>query len=131
MAPEASGKQEDGCGRTRPKTEGSSPPGPGRLYTLRSVMSQIAGPSAGIIGPVTTSAYVGADGLRRLTADYHVDYILNGRPMDANGRTHLLVEMIRVSDGVHVWVRPYDDLTDRRQVGAHISRNVIRVLELP
>jgi DNA-binding winged helix-turn-helix (wHTH) protein/TolB-like protein len=94
-------------------------------------LSQVAGPSAGIIGPATTSAYVGADGLRRLAADYRVDYIVNGRHMDANGRTHLLVEMIRVSDGVHVWVRPYDDLADRRQIGAHISRNVIRVLELP
>lgn len=94
-------------------------------------LSQVPGQSAGIIGPATTSAYVGSDGLRRLAADYRVDYIVNGRHMDANGKTHLLVEMIRVSDGVHVWVRAYGDLADRRRIGEQISRNVIRVLELP
>jgi DNA-binding winged helix-turn-helix (wHTH) protein/TolB-like protein len=95
-------------------------------------LSQAAGQSAGIIGPATTSAYAGSDdGLRRLAADYRVDYIVNGRHVDRNGNTHLLVEVIRVSDGVHVWVRPYDDLADGRRIGEQISRNVTRVLQLP
>ena len=95
-------------------------------------LSQLTGQSAGIVGPATTSAYAGADdGLRRLAADYRVDYIVNGRHVAHNGDTHLLVEVIRVSDGVHVWVRPYDDLADRRRIGEEISRNVARVLRLP
>jgi TolB-like protein len=42
----------------------------------------------------------------------------------------LLAELIRVSDGVHVWVRPYDDLSDGRRLGREISENVARVLQL-
>jgi TolB-like protein len=68
--------------------------------------------------------------VRRLAADYRVDYVLNGRPLDGDGR-RLLIELIRVSDGVHVWVRPYDDLADSRGIGRDISRHIARVLELP
>jgi hypothetical protein len=31
---------------------------------------------------------------------------------------------------VHVWVRPYDDLSDGRRLGREISENVARVLQL-
>ncbi len=94
-------------------------------------LSRLAGQSAGIVGPTTTSAYAGSDaGLRRLASDYRLDYIVNARHLNAKGATQLLVEVIRVSDGVHVWVRPYDDLTDRRRIGEEISRHVAEVLEL-
>jgi len=94
-------------------------------------LSQLAGDSAGIVGPTTTSAYAASDdGLRRLAADYRVDYIVNGRPVEADGKALLLVEVIRVSDGVHVWVRRYDDLADRRRIGDDISRHVAAALEL-
>ena len=94
-------------------------------------LSRLAGDSAGIVGPTTTSAYTASDaGVRRLAADYRVDFVLNGRFLDADGR-RLLIELIRVSDGVHVWVRPYDDLADSRRVGRDISHHVARVLELP
>jgi DNA-binding winged helix-turn-helix (wHTH) protein/TolB-like protein len=95
-------------------------------------LSQIAGQSAGIVGPTTTSAYAASDsGLRRLATDYRVDYIVNGRPVNADGEMRLLVEVIRVSDGVHVWVRRYDDLADRRRIGEDVSRHVAAVLKLP
>jgi DNA-binding winged helix-turn-helix (wHTH) protein/TolB-like protein len=105
-------------------------------------LSQLADQSVGIVGPTTTSAYSGSeDGLRRLAADYRVDYIVNGRKVEAAGDTGsasakasadlLLVEVIRVSDGVHVWVRRYDDLADRRRIGEDISRHVASVLKLP
>ena len=94
-------------------------------------LSTIAGDSAGIVGPTTTSAYAGSDlDLRRLAADYRIDYIVNGRDLKAGGGPHMLAELIRVSDGVHVWVRPYDDLSDSRRVGQEISRHVARVLQL-
>jgi len=95
-------------------------------------LSAIAGDDVGIVGPTTTSAYAGTDvGLRRLAADYGVDYILNGRELSANGPPRLLAELIRVSDGVHVWVRPYEDLSDGRRIGQEISHHVARVLDLP
>jgi DNA-binding winged helix-turn-helix (wHTH) protein/TolB-like protein len=94
-------------------------------------LSQIAGQSAGIVGPTTTSAYAASDsGLRRLATDYRIDYIVNGRPVNAGGEMRLLVEVIRVSDGVHVWVRRYDDLADRRRIGEDISSHVAAVLKL-
>jgi len=94
-------------------------------------LSQLGDRSVGIIGPTTTSAYPGSEGgLRRLAADYHVDYIVNGRKVEADGDMRLLVEVIRVSDGVHVWVRRYDDLADRRRIGEDISRHVAAVLKL-
>jgi DNA-binding winged helix-turn-helix (wHTH) protein/TolB-like protein len=94
-------------------------------------LSQIAGESAGIVGPTTTSAYAASDsGLRRLATDYRVDYIVNGRPVEADGNMRLLVEVIRVSDGVHVWVRRYDDLADRRRIGEDISSHIAAVLKL-
>ena len=105
-------------------------------------LSQRAGQSAGLVGPTTTSAYAASDeGLRRLAADYRVDYIVNGRPVDADGSMRstsakatadgLLVEVIRVSDGVHVWVRRYDNLADRQRIGEDISSHVAAVLKLP
>lgn len=104
-------------------------------------LSQLAGTSVGIIGPTTTSAYAAAEGgLRRLATDYRVDYIVNGRKVEADGEMRstsakatadgLLVEVIRVADGVHVWVRRYDDLADRRSIGEDISRHVAGVLKL-
>jgi DNA-binding winged helix-turn-helix (wHTH) protein len=95
-------------------------------------LSQIAGQSGGLVGPTTTSAYAGSDaGLKRLASDYRVDYIVNGRSLGANGATPLLVEVIRVSDGVHVWVRRYDSLADRRRIGEEISHHIAEVLDLP
>ena len=94
-------------------------------------LSTIAGDSAAIVGPTTTSSYAGSDlDLRRLAADYGVDYIVNGRELKASGGPRMLAELIRVSDGVHVWVRPYEDLSDGRRVGQEISRHVARVLQL-
>ena len=42
----------------------------------------------------------------------------------------MFAELIRVSDGVHVWVNPYDDLSEGRRIGLEISANVARELGL-
>jgi DNA-binding winged helix-turn-helix (wHTH) protein/TolB-like protein len=95
-------------------------------------LSAIGGASVGLVGPTTTAAYAGSDAnLRRLANDYRLDFIVNGRVLGQAGAPRMLAELIRVSDGVHVWVRPYDDLTDGRRVGREISQDVARVLELP
>src|SRR5262245_32542181 len=47
--------------------------------TVLERLSQIGGESAGLVGPTTTSAYVGSDaGLKRLATEYRVDYVVNG-----------------------------------------------------
>ena len=94
-------------------------------------LSAIAGPDVGLVGPTTTSAYAEGDaGVRRLAADYRLDYVINARPLASDGGRRVLAELIRVSDGVHVWVRTYGDLSDSQRVGQEISANVARVLKL-
>jgi DNA-binding winged helix-turn-helix (wHTH) protein len=89
-----------------------------------------AGGAVALVGPTTTSAYAASDAdIHRLAVAYRLDYVVNGRRLGASGRP-VLAELIRVSDGAHVWVRPYDDLSDARGVGQEISRHVARVLEL-
>ena len=65
-----------------------------------------------------------------MAADYRIDYIVNARDLGADRGHGLLAELIRVSDGVHVWVRPYEDLSDGRRLGREIGENVARVLQL-
>lgn len=94
-------------------------------------LAEVGGDSIGVVGPTTTALYGSSDvDFRRLAADYQIDYIVNGRDLGTDGGPGLLVEVIRVSDGVHVWVRPYDDLSDGRRLGREISENVARVLQL-
>ena len=86
---------------------------------------------AGIVGPTSTAPYATSDAdLRRLAADYKLQYIVNGRFIEHEDGARMLAELIRVSDGVHLWVRRFDDLSDGRRVGLEISRNVARELGL-
>ncbi|HEY6615506.1 MAG TPA: winged helix-turn-helix domain-containing protein [Vicinamibacterales bacterium] len=94
-------------------------------------LAAIGGDSVGVVGPTTTAVYGRSNAdLRRLAADYRIDYIVNARDLGADRGPGFLAELIRVSDGVHVWVRPYDDLSDGRRLGREISENVARVLQL-
>ena len=91
----------------------------------------MAGSAAAIVGPTTTAAYQSSDaGVRRLADDYDLQDIVNGRFMNGDSGPRMLAELIRVSDGSHVWVRAYDDPTGGQRMGQEISRNVARVLEL-
>jgi DNA-binding winged helix-turn-helix (wHTH) protein/TolB-like protein len=94
-------------------------------------LAAIAGDAVALVGPTTTSSYSGSDSdLRRLAADYRIDYVVNARPLGSGGRPPVLAELIRVSDGAHVWVRSYDDLADARRIGAEVGRQVAQALKL-
>lgn len=94
-------------------------------------LSAVGGADVGLVGPTTTAAYAQGDaGVQRLTADYRLDYVINARPISPDGKRRVLAELIRVSDGVHVWVQPYADLSDGERIGQEISANVTRVLKL-
>ena len=94
-------------------------------------LAAVTGPSAGIVGPTTTTAYSGSDdGLRKLADEYDLQYIVNGRFLHGASGPRMLAELIRVSDGSHIWVRSYEDLSEGPRIGQEISRNVARVLEL-
>lgn len=63
-----------------------------------------------VIGPTTTATYEGQpEGLITLLADLNVDYILNGRFPADTMETRFLAEIIRATDGAHVWVQYFDE----------------------
>jgi DNA-binding winged helix-turn-helix (wHTH) protein/TolB-like protein len=67
----------------------------------------------GVIGPLTTGGYEATpQGLQDLAKDYRLDFLLNGRYFGDGADEVFLVELIRVSDGVHVWVERFDDLSN-------------------
>ncbi len=87
------------------------------------------GSDVGIIGPTTTSAYQESDAtMEQLADEYELDYLVNGRFIVTEGGARMFAELIRVSDGVHVWVKPYEDLSEGRRIGLEISANVAREL---
>jgi DNA-binding winged helix-turn-helix (wHTH) protein/TolB-like protein len=65
-----------------------------------------AGPRAAVLGPRSTGDFARTPaGLRRMAAELRLDYIVNGRLLpDDPGGQRLLVELIRTSNGAHVWV---------------------------
>jgi DNA-binding winged helix-turn-helix (wHTH) protein/TolB-like protein len=94
-------------------------------------LAAAAGSRAGIVGPTSTAAYDGSSkDLRRLAVDYDLDYVVNGRFLEREDGPRVLAELIRVADGVHVWVEGYDDLDDGRRLGVDIAANVTRELGL-
>jgi DNA-binding winged helix-turn-helix (wHTH) protein/TolB-like protein len=94
-------------------------------------LTRTAGDRAGIVGPSTTIAYTGSvDALKRLAADYDLDYIVNGRYLDGEHGPRMLAELIRLPDGAHVWVEAYVDLAEDRRIGLEISAAVADELDL-
>lgn len=64
---------------------------------------------AEVIGPTSTTPFEQQPGgLRALVEAFDIDYILNGRfPADST-EARFLAEVIRASDGAHVWVHYFD-----------------------
>ncbi len=87
-------------------------------------------PGVGIVGPTTTASFPVSDATMIQTAsEYELDYIVNGRfIVDENGAT-MFAELICVSNGAHVWVKPFDDLNQGRHVGLAISDGVAHKLQ--
>lgn len=64
-----------------------------------------------VVGPTTTESYEDpSQGLRRLIADFGLDYVVNARETFGPRGPRVLVEIIRAADGAHVWVRYLDEL---------------------
>jgi len=85
----------------------------------------------GVVGPRTTAAYDdSAAGLRRLSRDYRLDFVVNGRFLETADGPVLLVELIRLQDGVHLWVQRFSPLDDPEAVAATIAAAVGSRLEL-
>jgi TolB-like protein len=85
----------------------------------------------GVVGPRTTAAYDGsATALRRLADDYRLDFVVNGRFLETADGPVLLAELIRLQDGVHLWVQRFSPLDDPEAIAATIAAAVGSRLEL-
>jgi DNA-binding winged helix-turn-helix (wHTH) protein/TolB-like protein len=92
-------------------------------------LDERGGERLAIVGPTSTAAY--ADGpLQQLAADYDLAWLINGRFLTGESGPRMLGEVIRASDGAHVWVHAYTDLTDGRAVGEDIGDAALTVLGL-
>lgn len=67
------------------------------------------------IGPTTTESYA-ADQLSKLVADIKPRFIINGRFVDSSSEVFMLVEIIRASDGAHVWVKRFTPESDENEI---------------
>jgi DNA-binding winged helix-turn-helix (wHTH) protein/TolB-like protein len=83
----------------------------------------------GVIGPTTTESY-GTDlgSVHQLTEAIEVDYVLNGRWSRHEGRTSLIVELIRAQDGAHVWVERFDPITAHETIAERAAAATLEVL---
>jgi len=105
----------------------SSAPAPEAERIGEQVLADLANrrPDAAIVGPRTTEP-LRARGLSlpEIAATLDVAYVLNARHLDAEppgAPPLLLVELIRTSDGKHVWVRRYEQLADWRPIASEIT----------
>ena len=90
-----------------------------------------AGARLRIVGPTTTRTFVGsAASVGELATEYELDYIVNGRFIDDERGRRMLAELIRTSDGAHVWVEAYPDTDDADRIGAEIAAAVLARLDL-
>ncbi len=83
-----------------------------------------------LVGPATTSAHDGTGSVRDFAASLQLDYVLNDRFLDEEAGPELLLELIRVSDGAHVWVDRFDQLDDWRRIAPMAAAAVGRELRL-
>jgi DNA-binding winged helix-turn-helix (wHTH) protein/TolB-like protein len=69
------------------------------------------GDTADVLGPRTTGpARGGGDSLPEIAAQLDATHVLNARAMADGGSWEILVELIRVDDGRHVWVQRFSML---------------------
>jgi DNA-binding winged helix-turn-helix (wHTH) protein len=111
-----------------PSLADSFPPGSIAEHVLQR-LEERAGDRVEIVGPTNTAAYANGP-LRPLIADYDLAWLINGRFLAGMDGPRMLGEVIRASDGAHVWVRSYTDLADDRAIGEEIAEATLSVVGL-
>ncbi|HWB73753.1 MAG TPA: hypothetical protein VG755_02335, partial [Nannocystaceae bacterium] len=79
-------------------------------------------PAAIVVGPRSTQPLRDAGGsLSAIARTLDTDYVLNANHSGSAEQPWMLVELIRVADGEHVWVERYDPRGD----GAAIAEEIV------
>lgn len=85
--------------------------------------------SFAVIGPSTTVKFSTSDSpLSDAISELNVAFVINARFIQRDGRDQVLMELIRASDGAHVWVKMYDETSDAEQVADEVARKLRAVL---
>ncbi|WP_428267643.1 winged helix-turn-helix domain-containing protein [Haliangium sp.] len=96
---------------------------------LLAELTSTLGTRADVIGPRTTSP-LRAQGLSldAIAAAVAADYVINARFVGSFEAPEILVELIRSSDGRHVWVRYYQGFDDWHAIVTEIQAGVLSSL---
>ena len=78
-------------------------------------------PKLAIIGPSTTRQHAGETSLKAAAQDLDAAYLVHPRFVNQDGTWRVLVEIIRASDGAHVWTRWLDSPVDAEQAAGTIA----------
>jgi DNA-binding winged helix-turn-helix (wHTH) protein/TolB-like protein len=80
-----------------------------------------------IIGPTTTVHYTGQP-FQKLVDAYKIDFIINGRFSMPDKKNIFLGEIIRASDGAHIWVESFDASVASDSILARIQGGIDKAL---
>jgi DNA-binding winged helix-turn-helix (wHTH) protein/TolB-like protein len=100
---------------------------PGRAGDVATALTARLGadPAWAVIGPSTTARFRDRPApVADAAVELDVDYVVNARFAQREGRPQMLVEVVRSTDGVHVWVAWFDADAPADEVVARIAQQL-------
>ncbi|MCB9844693.1 MAG: winged helix-turn-helix domain-containing protein [Phycisphaeraceae bacterium] len=98
-------------------------PDPSPIATL--LLAELGADEFEVVGPTTTERFGSVDlTLKELASELRVRYVVNARFVRRDGGLRLAGELIRASDGAHVWVEIFEDVSDADAVARAIAAGV-------
>jgi len=89
-------------------------------------------PGLHVVGPTTTERFSpDSVSLAEIGRELNVAYIINPRFVRQENRRGLLGELIRTSDGAHIWVKMFEDLDNHQAIADTIAAGVLAELAIP
>jgi TolB-like protein/Flp pilus assembly protein TadD/tRNA A-37 threonylcarbamoyl transferase component Bud32 len=103
-----------------------------------AITARLAGiQGLGVISRQSAMQYKGArESVRAIGEELGVEYVLEGtiqreRPGDPASKVRIIPQLVRVSDDVHVWAKPYDnDMSEVFQVQSDVAEQVAQALDI-
>ncbi len=80
-----------------------------------------------IVGPATTANF-DMDKIWEEVDAHHLDVLINARFLNVNYRSTVLMEVIRASDGAHIWVQSFDENADTEIILNQVEKGLLNSL---
>jgi len=103
--------------------EGSAFPAETRYVADHLLSRLVHADGLRIVGPTTTDAYIDKPNAIELIRanEPMISYIINARFIADDAEPRMLAELIRTSDGAHVWVQEFRDFSSPKSMAATIA----------